>query len=109
MMPPATSGCSHCTTFSCRCAAATSGGVAADGSVAPFQLPSPTWARFVRFAGQGPDSTGYWQLPTTIRVHEQALDGTYRSVLGAWGRGDATAIRELLEPADPTALEQDSA
>lgn len=78
---------------------------AADGSVAPFRLPDPTWVRFVRLSGAGPAETGYRQLPVTIRVLERPVDDGYRSILGAWGRGEPTAVREFLEPPDPSTLE----
>jgi Mg-chelatase subunit ChlD len=78
---------------------------AADGTVAPFRLPAPTWARFVRISGAGPADTGYWQMPTTIRVLERPIDTGYRSVLGAWGRGEAAGTFEHLVPPDPSGLE----
>ncbi len=77
---------------------------AGDGSVPAFPFSEPTWARFVRIAGAGPTETGYQELPTTLRVIERATDDTYRSIVGAWGRNEPNAIRELLEPPDLSAV-----
>ena len=76
---------------------------AADGSVLAFALPPATWARYVRFAGAGPAETGYREMPTTIRVIERPTDATYRSIVGAWGRNEPSAVHELLEPPDLSA------
>ena len=42
---------------------------AADGTAAPFDLPEPTWARFVRLSAVGsPDEFGYWELPGKVAI-----------------------------------------
>lgn len=74
---------------------------AADGRVTPFQLPDGTWARYVRFTGQGPSGErGYRAMPASLRILETPTDTTYRSILGAWGRNERAAIRERLDPLD---------
>jgi hypothetical protein len=71
----------------------------ADGSVAPFILSEPSWARFVHFSWSGPlDAGAYRELPGTIRIFEQASGDEYRSILGEWGQADPRAIFERLEP-----------
>ena len=35
-----------------------------DGSVAPFDLPEGTWARFIRLDADGPRQAGPWDPPT---------------------------------------------
>ncbi len=78
---------------------------AADGSVSPFVFAAPTWARFIRFTGQGPAEKGYWEMPATLRVLERPVGDDYRSILGAWGRNDPVGVYEWLLPPDPSALE----
>ncbi len=74
---------------------------AADGGVAPFRLPDDTWARYVRFTGDGPaDERAYREMPAILRILEASADDTYRSITGAWGRNERPAIRELLDPPD---------
>jgi len=70
-----------------------------DGTVAAFELPEPTWARFVRLtlSGSG-DANGLSELPGVIRVIERATDDTYRSILGEWGQSSPEGIYELLVP-----------
>ena len=78
---------------------------AEDGSVTPFRFAEPTWARYIRFTGQGPEEhREYRETPVVLRVLERPTDDTYRSVTGAWGRTSAPAILELLSPPDLTAL-----
>jgi hypothetical protein len=77
---------------------------AVDGSVAPFVLPDGTWARFVRFSGAGPDETDYRDMPVVLRAFERPVGDGYRSVLGAWGRGESAAIAELTAPPDLAVL-----
>lgn len=75
---------------------------AADGSVPPFVLPSPRWARFLRFTMPGPqDSTRRWEMPSTLRVLERPTDSEYRSILGEWGASSPAAIYEVLVPPSP--------
>ena len=77
---------------------------AADGSVAPFEFATPTWARYIRFTGAGPSGQrGVRETPGTLRVMERRTDDTYRSILGAWGRFQSQAIMELLQPPDLSA------
>jgi Mg-chelatase subunit ChlD len=72
---------------------------AADGSVAPFDLPEPVWARFIRLQAVGPaDISDYRELPGKVRVLERPTDDTYRSILGQWGQGSARGIHEVLVP-----------
>lgn len=77
---------------------------AADGSVAPFVLPDGTWARFVRFSGAGPEETDYRDMPVVLRAFERPIGSGYRSILGAWGRGEAAGIAELTAPPDLAVL-----
>jgi hypothetical protein len=78
---------------------------AGDGSVMPFQLDEPTWARYLRFTGGAPtERKEYRETPVVLRVIERPTDGTYRSIIGAWGRTSAPSIRELLQPPDLTGL-----
>ena len=79
---------------------------AADGSVAQFVLAEPTWARFVRFAPQGPSlEDTEWAMPATLRIRERATDATYRSVLAEWGMASPSGIHELLVPAELRAID----
>jgi len=88
-----------------------------DGSVAPFTLDTPTWARFVRFTAPGPRAEGgAWELPGRIGILERATDDGYRSILAEWGQSRAEGPYELLthesrEPAldDPDVGEGDQA
>jgi hypothetical protein len=78
---------------------------AEDRTVAPFAFAEPTWARYLRFTGEGPgEHKDYRETPVVLRVVERPTDGIYRSIIGAWGRTTPTAIRELLLPPDLTAL-----
>ena len=57
-----------------------------DGSVAPFSLPHPTWARYVRLVTEvDPGVTRSLESPGRIDVFERPPDETYRSILGEWG------------------------
>ena len=84
---------------------------AGDGTVAPFVLPEPAWARYLRFTGQGPrKETSFWDPPATIRVLEHPTDGGYRSILGEWGAGEPVGPHEWLVPPDvgvPPIVEDD--
>jgi hypothetical protein len=72
---------------------------AADGSVAPFVLDQPMWARFVRFTTHHPaGDIGIWEYPAAMRILEQPADDTYRSILGEWGLTNRSAIFEMLAP-----------
>jgi Mg-chelatase subunit ChlD len=78
---------------------------AEDGSVTPFRFDEPTWARYVRFTGDGPEETKeYRETPVALRILERPTDGSYRSIVGAWGRTSAPAIREALLPPDLSLL-----
>lgn len=77
---------------------------AEDGSVAPFAFAEPTWARYIRFTGEGPtERKEYRETPVALRILERATDDTYRSITGAWGWTSVPAIREWLQPRDPDA------
>lgn len=70
-----------------------------DGSVAPFLLDAPAWARFVRFSTPGPRvEGGMWELPGRISILERATDETYRSILAEWGQTRPEGPYELLAP-----------
>ncbi len=59
---------------------------AANGSVSPFDLAQPVWARYVRLSADlDPESVRQLELPGRIEVLERAPDETYRSILGEWG------------------------
>ncbi len=84
---------------------------APDGSVAPFLLDGPTWARFVRLSMAGPQqAASRWELPSTLRVLERPTDDEYRSVIAEWGALSPAGVYEMLEPPvephpDPGALD----
>jgi hypothetical protein len=62
---------------------------AADGSVTPFVLDAPTWARFVRFTTEPTSKTARSiELPAALRILEAPTDEGYRSILGQWGLGE---------------------
>lgn len=70
---------------------------APDGTVAPFVFAEPTWARFVRFIGHGPqEEVRGWEYPAQILAIERPTDDTYRSILGEWGQTSRVAIYEAL-------------
>ena len=57
-----------------------------DGTVAPFVLPAPVDARFVRLRGLVPDEAGYLgEVPDRIEVDEAAPDAQHPSILAEWG------------------------
>ncbi len=70
-----------------------------DGTVAPFQLDAPTWARYVRLTAPGPRAEGgAWELPGRIGILERPTDDGYRSILAQWGQSRAEGPYELLVP-----------
>jgi hypothetical protein len=76
-----------------------------DGSVQPFTLDGPTWARFIRFTGNGPEGEDRdWEYPATLRVIEQATGEEYRSIFAEWGQDNPAGIYELLNPPDLTSV-----
>jgi hypothetical protein len=50
-----------------------------------FRLPSPIWARFVRFSINNLEKSGNLYLPETLRIIETKPGKAYRSILGEWG------------------------
>jgi Mg-chelatase subunit ChlD len=81
---------------------------AGDGSVEPFVLDAPTWARFVRFTARGPRTEGTaWELPGRISILETPTDEAYRSIVAEWGQSRPTGPYELLEPDDHTTAVDD--
>lgn len=84
---------------------------APDGTVAPFELPVPVDARFVRIRGDVPKEAGYaGEVPDLITVDEAAPDAGHPSILAEWGARpgygpwDRTAAAVPLDPiADPGA------
>jgi len=77
----------------------------ADGSVAPFLLDEPKWARFVRLTAPLPREGKTIEFPATIEVIERAPDAEYRSILGEWGYTSNRGPYEWLVP--PTLSELD--
>ncbi|HKZ92499.1 MAG TPA: hypothetical protein VJZ50_10190, partial [Candidatus Limnocylindrales bacterium] len=71
---------------------------AADGSVAPLLLETPTWARFLRFSGSAGRKQERLELPDRIRVLEAAQDDSYRSIIGQWGMGERAGPLEWGTP-----------
>lgn len=70
-----------------------------DGTVAPFTLDTPVWARFVRFGAPGPRAEGAkWELPGQLRILERPTDDEYRSILAEWGQSRPEGPFELLVP-----------
>ena len=87
---------------------------AADGSITPFVLETPSWVRFLRFGGSAGRKQKQSELPDRIRVLEAPQDATYRSVIGQWGMGERAGPYEWATPpadfgADDEAGEPDSA
>ena len=81
---------------------------AADGTVPPFDLADPTWARFVRLRAIGSmDVESRWELPGKVWVLERPTDDVYRSILGQWGQSSPRGIHESLVPAPLEAAAQD--
>lgn len=75
-----------------------------DGTVAPFTLDKPVWARFIRFTGNGPNEDASWEYPAQIEVMERANDKDYQSILGQWGYGNPMGPHELINPPAPATL-----
>jgi len=75
----------------------------ADGSVVPFDLDEPTWARFVRLSAPLPTEKKRVEFPATVEVIERATGDDYRSILGEWGY---TSNRGPYEWLVPTALNE---
>ncbi len=74
------------------------------GDAKPFVLPSPVWARYVRFSAPSPaPSELALVLPERIGIIEQAQDASYRSILGEWGLDGSQGPYEAeTSPADET-------
>jgi len=74
------------------------------GRTANYEFPA-TWARYVRVRataeqpGDARAARAAIAFPDQISVFEQAVDVTYRSILGLWGHGRRDAILEQLHPA----------
>ena len=58
---------------------------APDGTVAPYDVSTPEWARFVRLSAPLPAEGRRIEYPAQIEVIERATDDEYRSILGEWG------------------------
>ena len=59
---------------------------AEDGSVEPFVLEEPAWARYIRLAlTVDPEEVRRLEHPGHLDVIERATDDEYRSILGEWG------------------------
>jgi len=69
-----------------------------DGSVVPFDLDEPTWARFVRLTAPLPTEKKRVEFPATVEVIERATDDEYRSILGEWGYTSNRGPYEWLVP-----------
>lgn len=70
-----------------------------DGSVSPFALETPTWARYLRFSAPGPRTEGGpWELPGRLSVLERPTDGEYRSIIAEWGQSRPVGPLELVQP-----------
>ncbi len=75
-----------------------------DGSVEPFVLEAPTWARYVRLAlTVDPTEVRSLELPGRIDIIERAPDQTYRSILGEWGYTSRVGPYEWLSDEADTA------
>jgi hypothetical protein len=67
------------------------------GASSNLTLPSPVWARFVRFTStEATRADEWWRLPETIRIREAPTSQTYRSIIGEWGHYSRDAIYERL-------------
>jgi hypothetical protein len=73
-------------------------GLRPDGTVAPFELPEETWARFVHLTLEPPpdQERGYRTLPAQVRIIERATDDSYRTILGEWGQSSPRGPFEAL-------------
>ncbi len=70
---------------------------AADGSVAPFELDEPSWARYVRLSADLPAGDARQvEFPGQVEVLERVTDDEYRSILGEWGYTSDRGPYELL-------------
>jgi Mg-chelatase subunit ChlD len=66
-----------------------------DGSVAPFVLDAPEWARYVRFRSDPASRDARWiELPGAMRIREVETSDGYRSILGQWGLGERSGPLE---------------
>ena len=78
-----------------------------DGSVSPFEFDEPTWARFVRFTGDGAgDETRDLEYPDEIQLIERSTDDDYRSIVAEWGQNSQSGPFERLNPPDFTAIDE---
>ncbi len=70
-----------------------------DGTVAPFSLSAPTWARFIRFTGDRITSDGSgWEPPGVLRALEVPLSASDLPVVGEWGQGGSWGPLEWQQP-----------
>ena len=80
---------------------------AADGSVSPFALDEPEWARYVQLRGRIPSEADVLELPAKVSVREHPSDDTYRSIVGEWGYRSPGGPFEALAGADRPAAPSD--
>jgi len=57
----------------------------ADGTVGPFRLDEPVWARFIRLGGRAPADARALEMPASLAIMELKGDEDYRSIIGEWG------------------------
>ena len=74
-----------------------------DGSVAPFQFQSPTWARFVRFNVVVPPydeavHSNYFRMPQRLQIFEAPWSANAGSIIGEWGDVTSDGPYEALNP-----------
>ncbi|MEX1336167.1 MAG: VWA domain-containing protein [Candidatus Limnocylindrales bacterium] len=75
-----------------------------DGSVTPFRLKAPAWARYLRISSPlGPEARSV-EAPARIEVLERAVADDYRSILGEWGKTSRQGPLEWLTASVETVL-----
>ncbi len=60
-------------------------------------LDTPVWARYVKFSASGGEGLSRC-YPEVIRIYEQPVTGTYRSILAEWGHYNTDAVYEYSVP-----------
>ena len=71
------------------------------GELPVWELPTPVWARYVRFDAVGMDSTQmYYEFPLSVGILEQPAAADYRSLVGEWGYAKREAVWEWLHPSE---------
>ena len=78
---------------------------AADGSVTPFDLDEPAWARYVLLSSPLDPEARVVEAPGRVEVLERATGEEYRSILAEWGYTSRQGPYEWLVT-DPTVSQE---